>query len=122
MIIYPKELIYFPAEYVLDQGCKKGEGAHKTQCGFLRPRSHGWSEEFARSELYINAELPSGDYYLFKIDDQIRPIIGRITKKRVAKMLTALPESLTMVQIKASKSKFTIFEADLFDWLEAAGL
>lgn len=121
MIIIPKRLDYYPSEYVLSQGCKKGTHAHKTYCGFLRPRSNGWAEEFVRSELYLNAELPDGSFCMLQVDQQLRPLIGRITRKRVAKLEKSMPDTLTIVPSK-NEQKFLIFEADLVDWLEASGI
>lgn len=122
MQVIPKSLIYYPGDFALSQGCKKGTKAHKTLDGFSRPRSHGWQEEISRSELYLNVLLPNGIEYPIQIDGQIRPIIGRITKKRVAKLLKTLPDEITLVNSKYNKNKYNIFESDLLERLEAAGI
>ena len=115
---------YIPGEYYITQGHKGHERNHYNKSGrYVNQRGFGWASEYKSSELILYLER-DGKSLAVRIDPYFKEIVGRMTQKRIDKIIAAMPDEVHVEKHTSDygNSYFAVSENDLNEWRKASGL
>lgn len=114
---------YIPGEYAYTNGHKGNEYDHynKSTGAYVTQKGFGWASEWKPSKIIVSISTEDGNAEVW-VDKYFREHWGRLTAKRVEKIMDSMPDTLVVHENTARSGAvyYTVDDSSLADWLKRA--
>lgn len=117
------KVVHEKGEYFYGQGLKKGTKAGYKKGYYCSPNGFGGGHYYKSSTLILYAVINSRVYNI-RIDRFFRDYIGKLTEKRVNKIIAEMPAQVSIEEYntQGGEKYYQVTELDLEEWLERTGI
>ncbi len=118
-----KSIKYIPGEYAYTNGHKRNEYNHynATTGTYVTQKGFGWASEWKPSKIIVRICTEDGETEVW-VDKYFREHWGRLTAKRIKKIMDSMPDTLEVHEniARSGTVYYMVDDSSLSDWLMRA--